>query len=57
MATKSISKHIKIKDKTSARNLVFALENAHAKKRCKVAADKKCRDVKGEEIRAIFENK
>lgn len=54
MATKSISKNITIKDKCFARSLVLALENASNKKSKKIVLEKKCREVKGEDIKRLF---
>lgn len=54
MATKSITKNINIKDRTSARNLASALENSKNKGHKTVDMSKASRDVKGEEILKIF---
>lgn len=54
MATKSISKNITIKDKYFARSLVSALESASNKKSKKIVLEKKCREVKGEDIKKLF---
>jgi hypothetical protein len=54
MATKSITKNINIKDRTSARNLASALENSKNKGHKVVTMSKSVRDVKGEEIVKMF---
>lgn len=54
MATKSITKNINIKDRTSARNLASALENSKNKGHKTVDMSKASRDVKGEEISKMF---
>lgn len=54
MATKSITKVIRIRDKRSVRNLVHALEHSHEKVGGLPEIDKKSRDLKGEEIVSIF---
>ena len=54
MATKSIYKHIKVKDRYMCRNLVSALENAHAKKSTPVRFQRGVSDVRGEDIKKLF---
>lgn len=54
MATKSITKVIRIKDRSSARKLVSALEHSREKSSRLPEIDKKSRDLKGEEIVSIF---
>lgn len=54
MATKSITKTIRIKNRADARKLADALEHSHEKSCQLHDIDKKSRDLKGEEIIAIF---
>lgn len=54
MATKSITKTIRIKKSADARKLVIALEHSHEKSSKLPDIDKKSRDLKGEEIIKIF---
>lgn len=54
MATKSIYKNIKIKDRIMCRDLVSALENAHAKQSTPVNFQRRVRDVRGEDIKKLF---
>lgn len=54
MATKSIYKNIKIKDRYMCRNLVSALENAHAKRSAPVDFQRSVSDVRGEDIKKLF---
>jgi len=54
MATKSILKTVRIKDKNLARNLVNALEHASEKTAKDVRFSKMCEEVKGEQIKEMF---
>ena len=55
MATKSFFKDIDIKDRTSARSFVSALENADNKGRKKVVISKKVETIKdSDKIKEIF---
>lgn len=56
MATKSITKVIRIKTKSSAIKLAAALEHSHEKTSKLPEIDKKSRDLKGEEIVTIFKS-
>ena len=55
MATKTILKHVSIKDKRLASGLVSALENAEKKGSKNVVLKKRLDEVKGESIKALFE--
>ena len=54
MATNSILKNIRIKDKLSAKKLAAALENSKAASENIVIFNKKCSEATKEEIRDIF---
>ena len=56
MATKSIFKDVKIRDKHLGRGLVSALENAENKKAKEVHMSKICSEVKGSRVKEIFED-
>ena len=55
MATKSIFKDVKIREKRLGRGLVSALENAENKKAKEVHMSRKCSEVKGSCVKEIFE--
>jgi hypothetical protein len=57
VATKSIYKNVRIKDKGLGRRLVIALENAQKHKGKEVTLSKTLTEVKGETIRQIFGDK
>lgn len=54
MATNSICKNITIKKGYEGHRLVSALENASRKKGQSIVINKKCREVKGEQIKTLF---
>lgn len=54
MATKSISKTIRIKDKPLARSFVRALENAENYRTERIISKAKVIDVKGDNIKKFF---
>ncbi len=54
MATKSITKNINIKDKKLGKALVFALENASAKKGEEVTYSKSYQEIKRSDIKKMF---
>ena len=54
MSTKSISKHISIKDRKSASAFILALENAKGKKSINVVPSKKSIDANEEQIKKLF---
>ena len=54
MATKSILKNVRIKDKRAAYALVKALENASKRPVKEVKLSRPCRELNDEEIREIF---
>lgn len=54
MATNSIYKNIAIKKNHEGRRLVSALEYASRKTTPSVIISKKCREVKGEQIKTLF---
>lgn len=57
MATKSILKNINIKDKRVGRSLVSSLEKAKDKETTVVVMSKKVKEIKGDEIGALFGRK
>ncbi len=57
MATKSILKNINIKDKRVGRSLVSSLEKAKDKEVAAVVMSKKVKEIKGDEIGALFVGK
>lgn len=57
MATKSIYKDIRIKDRALCRNFVSALEHAEGKSSKKVILSKKVTTIRGDKIKEIFDNK
>lgn len=54
MATKSILKHISIKDRKNASAFILALENAKGKKSVNVVSSKKSIDANEEQIKKLF---
>lgn len=54
MATKSILKHISIKDRKNASAFILALENAKGKKSVNIIPSKKSIDANEEQIRNLF---
>ena len=54
MATKSVYKDIRIKDKSLCRNFISALENAKGKKSKEVVMSKKVQTISGDKIKEIF---
>jgi len=57
MATSSIFKTVRIRNKSDAKNLVTALERAKGKSAKEVHSSKMHREVKGEDIVKMFEEK
>lgn len=55
MATKSIYKNVNVKSKVLARNLVSALENAENKTAKEVKLTKSFREVKGDDLKKLFD--
>ena len=56
MATKSIFKDVKVKDKHLGRGLVVALENAKNKSAKDVHMSKKCIELKGRQVKEFFKD-
>lgn len=56
MATLSITKNIKIKKKNLSKALLLALENAEKKQNDDIILQRPCYDVKGEDIKKMFED-
>ncbi len=54
MATKSISKQIAIKKRSAGFSFANALEQAQHKKAKDVVVSKKCRELKGEDIKKFL---
>lgn len=54
MATKSIYKNVRIKDKASCRKLVNALEQSNTVHCEKIVFSKKVQTITGEKIKEIF---
>lgn len=54
MATKSIYKNVNLKNKTLARGLILALENAMNKQEKEVQVSKSVKEIKGNDLRKIF---
>lgn len=54
MATKSIYKNVKIKNRYLSHSFISALENASGKKDKEVVFQRKVRDVRGEDIKKLF---
>ena len=54
MATESIRKTVRPKDKKSARNLINAMEHAHGKSAKKVEITRRQQEIRGSEIRDFF---
>ncbi|SMP38232.1 hypothetical protein [Anoxynatronum buryatiense] len=57
MATKSILKNINIKDKRMGRSVVSSLEKAKDKETTAVVMSKKVKEIRGDEIGALFGGK
>lgn len=57
MATKSILKEVRFKDKALCRGLVSALENAKGKKSKTVVMSRTTSDIKKEDIKRFFGDK
>lgn len=54
MATKSICKTVRIRDKRLASQLINALESAKGKHSIEVHVSKKVQDLKGDQIKGVF---
>ena len=54
MATKSILKHVDIKDRKLGKSLVIALENASQKRAKDVQLSRTYEDVRGDKLRSIL---
>lgn len=57
MATNSIYKDIRIKDRKQCRKLIHALENATEKRGKNVTVSKMVQTVRGEDIKEMFSKK
>lgn len=54
MATKSIFKDVRIRNRPACRSLVLALEKAKSSQNKTVQLKKKYREISGEEIKKLF---
>lgn len=54
MATRSILTNVYFREKPLAKNFVHALESAQKKQSKDVVFQKKCTEVRGEEIKKLF---
>jgi len=54
MATNSIYKELRIRDRYQCRNFVAALENAEKKRSKEITPSKRIQEIKGDSIKKMF---